>query len=163
MYQFHPSNPFSLTYPYSTVTTPTNISTYTSRQQTRTRRPCLGSRTPYGPSTLSILGRVLRGGGKGVVLGGCTSRDSLRFPNERGWRGFRPASWVVSLHFLVMPTARVAVCAGAHGRYMSGVRGLLGRALRIVFSASWVSGLGLTEGLLGGAVIAIAPGEGFPN
>ena len=49
---------------------------------------------------------------------------------------------------------------------MSGVtplRGLLGRALRIVFPASWVSGLGLTEGLLGAAVIAIAPGEGFPS
>ena len=29
----------------------------------------------------------------------------------------------------------------------AGVRGLLGRALKNVFSASWVSGLGLTEGL----------------
>ena len=42
-----------------------------------------------------------------------TSQNPVRFRNERGWRGFRPASWVVSLHFLVMPTARVAVCAGA--------------------------------------------------
>jgi hypothetical protein len=54
------------------------------------------------------------GGGRGGLLGGCTSQThSLRFPNERGWRGFRPASWVVYLNFLLMPKARVAVCAGA--------------------------------------------------
>lgn len=47
------------------------------------------------------------------MLGGCTSQDALRFPNEKGWRGFRPASWLVYLNFLVMPKARVAVCAGA--------------------------------------------------
>jgi hypothetical protein len=47
---------------------------------------------------------------------------------------------------------------------MSGVRGLLGRAPRIVFPASWVSGLGLTEeGLFGAEVIAIPPGGGFPS
>jgi hypothetical protein len=33
---------------------------------------------------------------------------------------------------------------------MSGVGGILGKTIGIVFPASWVSGLGLTEGLLGG-------------
>jgi hypothetical protein len=33
---------------------------------------------------------------------------------------------------------------------MSGVRGLLESAIGMVFPASWVSGLGLTEGLFGG-------------
>ena len=38
-----------------------------------------------------------------------------------------------------------------------------GCSVPIVFPASLVSGLGLVEGLLGAAVIAIAPGGGFPS
>ena len=66
----------------------------------------------FGPDT-TRGGKGLNAPMSGVVLGVCTSQDSLRLPNESGWNGFLPASWVVSLHFLVMPPARAAVRAGA--------------------------------------------------
>ena len=40
----------------------------------------------FGPDT-TRGGKGLNAPMAGVVLGVCTSQDSLRFPNERGWMG----------------------------------------------------------------------------